>query len=1542
MYYFDETQFAEILAARDNSTSGYPNSDMYAKIYELLQQTHPLDGQFDQDGNPIEGEVDVRGNPVEGNVRAWFGAATQANRGEGGASTFIRDYTEAQIVTRTGSPMIDRDTELQLASDSIARRVLADIRDTTEIIDGVTYHVLPSARRIGDNDANAYLEALPHYDIDLSSWSGNGLYLGLGDTSFWRDNILHYVPDPNAPDSYNAPDVYDTYDFFAAYNSFASAGFSTLFAGETGDLIDLFTGQGAQGLSNAASAIQSGLSATNTFLLEAYGPFARTGLGSVVTSYVVVGSNNADLDLGGPAGSATLTNNDFIHAGLENDTIFGSAGLDIIDGGEGTDEAVLNTLSQEVGSGLYYHSGTAVEFNSTEVNFSGLVTTEELISNSNSATNRTALFDIEEIALSELEDVAILDVGAMLQQGTVTELRGLGGIDTLKVLDGDSTAVTEIRLSGEFVDPGDIGDFPLEPIGDAPAGSITSSTGSLEIQGFENVVGSEAVEIVYLDGNENQVSLNGGDDTVYAHSNGGIGEVDPEGNPIGPPTLGDSVDGGVGMDTLNVVDAGVSLSVGAVGDNLSAQLLSGFSVDNFTGFENFIGDDQMAIELFGTQGGELNFETGSGLSGGRSFTFSGFNSGVGSLEDDNLVSASTGSNLSGRAGADTLVGGAGNDSLNGGDGADILTGGGGHDSLGGGNGNDVLTGSEGGGSLSGGEGSDILISGGGGTGLSGGGDGADVIQAKTGDTVSGGANDILTVNGTMISGTDMIFGGAAVNGYSDDDLDKVTPLDFAVFLDLSVIQLGFDGTMSSLLWDGYVVLNPSSANFDENGRFIKSSADVTLGYSLGDFGLTISSLDILTAQNDDGNNFFLYQNLDYDGTNYQLGTGAAGLGNQGSDQSPPPPVEANGDGSEIDAIQVSYAMQSAEVIADLETQVANLSDGGFNTFSGGTSGVEGGSNSDSLSGNSSDNNLVGNAGNDVLSGGGGLDSLVGGTGNDTLIGGAWADVLNGGDGQDTADYSDASEGVFVSLDDTFLNTGDALGDVFVDIENLTGSQHDDELHGDDGDNTLNGLDGDDRLIGGQSSDTLTGGAGADVFSFSTGDGADQITDFNATLDYLEIDGLIIDIEDLPTGVTAVDQGSDVLVTYGSGDTILLQGISVADWISGSNAVTPTGSVEGTEGADVIDASFIDAEGEAAGNGADTIYGLGGDDTINSGNGADIIYGGDGNDTINGGRGSNIIDGGAGDDMIYVIDSSVVDGGTGDDHLSSNLNKGGDHTFTGGTGADTFEFNYAGTKAAIETITDFEVGVDTLNVQGQMLSGLVIEDLPSDFTSSATADGSLILNYGGIHSVTLNGVTSEEFFVDIGVTATATVGTAGDDVIDASFSDAEGDAVSDGAETIFGLGGNDTINAGKGNDTIYGGDGNDIINPDRGSKTIYGENGDDTIYVIDSSVVDGGAGNDYLFSNLNKGGDHTFTGGTGMDTFEFAYAGATKAAIEVITDFEVGIDALIIDGQTLSGLTLGDLPSPYTSATADGSLVLNYGGIHSVTLEGVTEAEFFSI
>lgn len=96
------------------------------------------------------------------------------------------------------------------------------------------------------------------------------------------------------------------------------------------------------------------------------------------------------------------------------------------------------------------------------------------------------------------------------------------------------------------------------------------------------------------------------------------------------------------------------------------------------------------------------------------------------------------------------------------------------------------------------------------------------------------------------------------------------------------------------------------------------------------------------------------------------------------------------------------------------------------------------------------------------------------------------------------------------------------------------------------------------------------------------------------------------------------------------------------------APAPDGIITGTAGDDVIDASFVDEDGEMvdnadgtgpAGN-EDIIQAGDGNDTIAAGAGNDTVYGEAGNDTINGGAGSDTIDGGTGNDTIHG-DSGTV-------------------------------------------------------------------------------------------------------------------------------------------------------------------------------------------------------------------------------------------------------------------------------------------------------------
>jgi Ca2+-binding RTX toxin-like protein len=138
-------------------------------------------------------------------------------------------------------------------------------------------------------------------------------------------------------------------------------------------------------------------------------------------------------------------------------------------------------------------------------------------------------------------------------------------------------------------------------------------------------------------------------------------------------------------------------------------------------------------------------------------------------------------------------------------------------------------------------------------------------------------------------------------------------------------------------------------------------------------------------------------------------------------------------------------------------------------------GVTGTAYSDIISGDEIGNQLKGLAGN---------DQLQGREGNDFLEGGAGADVLDGGTGIDTASYEGAASGVSVDLESNAGFGGDASGDTFVAIENLTGSRFGDVLTGNAGDNLIRGGFGDDIIIGTSGVDRYEGGAGFDTLDFT--------------------------------------------------------------------------------------------------------------------------------------------------------------------------------------------------------------------------------------------------------------------------------------------------------------------------------------------------------------------------------------------------------------------------------------------------------------------------
>ena len=249
---------------------------------------------------------------------------------------------------------------------------------------------------------------------------------------------------------------------------------------------------------------------------------------------------------------------------------------------------------------------------------------------------------------------------------------------------------------------------------------------------------------------------------------------------------------------------------------------------------------------------------------------------------------------------------------------------------------------------------------------------------------------------------------------------------------------------------------------------------------------------------------------------------------------------------------------------------------------------------ENITGSAHNDNLGGDIEPNVLNGGAGNDGLWGSGGDDILVGGLGADRFYGGHGQDTADYTDSPVGVTVRLHSQAARGGDAEGDTFEslvdisyidiegvrqtealpDVENLTGSAHNDVLAGDRRDNVIDGGAGDDilyggpgggddimlgntgndrlfggqgrdRLDGGTGDDRLTGGHGRDIFVFAPGHGVDTITDIANSLDRIDLSAFGLSGYDDLT-ITSGTDGVTIDLSAHDGGTILLEGFDVTN------------------------------------------------------------------------------------------------------------------------------------------------------------------------------------------------------------------------------------------------------------------------------------------------------------------------------------------------------------------------------------------------------------
>ncbi|MEL6531968.1 MAG: M10 family metallopeptidase C-terminal domain-containing protein [Pseudomonadota bacterium] len=432
-----------------------------------------------------------------------------------------------------------------------------------------------------------------------------------------------------------------------------------------------------------------------------------------------------------------------------------------------------------------------------------------------------------------------------------------------------------------------------------------------------------------------------------------------------------------------------------------------------------------------------------------------------------------------------------------------------------------------------------------------------------------------------------------------------------------------------------------------------------------------------------------------------------------------------------------------------------------------------GSGDDTVTGNDADNTLTGNAGADTLSGGAGADLLIGGLG---------ADDLDGGEGQDIAGYGAAAGGLIVDLAFANLNTGEAAGDSYSEIEGLSGSSHNDDMRGDDranllsgglGDDFLFGRDGDDTLDGGDGADILIGGAGADALI--GGDGIDRAAYWTAD-----------------AGVTADLAFSQFNTGIASGDTFIL--------------------VENLQGTGFRD----DLRGDGSAN---SIWGGGGIDLIHGRAGNDALRGQDGDDILLGGSGGDLLDGGAGIDRAAYW--NALSGVTVDIQFGS-ANRG-----------EAFGDRFA----SIEDLQggrfddDLRGDNDANRIWGGTGDDVIHGRSGADRLSGQAGDDILL---GGMGSDVLDGGAG----TDRAAYWTSGLGLVAD-LADSSANtnDAFGDRYVS-IENLQGTGQADDLRGDGGANVIWGGGGGDRLEGRAGADSYFGGTGDDTfVFAAETSAFD---------------------------------------------------------------------------------------------------------
>ena len=581
--------------------------------------------------------------------------------------------------------------------------------------------------------------------------------------------------------------------------------------------------------------------------------------------------------------------------------------------------------------------------------------------------------------------------------------------------------------------------------------------------------------------------------------------------------------------------------------------------------------------------------------------------------------------------------------------------------------------------------------------------------------------------------------------------------------------------------------------------------------------------------------------------------------------------------------------------------------------------VKGSQYKDTIFGDNKKNVLDGGHGDDYLAGGGGDDELIGGVGNDILEGGIGADFLDGGSDNDTASYANAASAVIADLIRGGVY-GEALGDTYKSIENLTGSAYSDGLYGDNSDNVISGGGSKDFLHGRGGNDTLNGDAGDDILD--GGEGADVLNGGSGTdeANYENSDkGVTVRLAGVSEGGTAEgDTYSSVENAVGSDFDDVFYGTAYANTFwggKGNDVFKGDGGMDHFDGgADSDTVDYRDSSAAVTVNLA-TGQGDGGDawgDTYQSieniygseqeGN---LLIGNDGENIIKSYGHNDVIEGGAGNDDIYVYGAfESVDGGDDDDFIriiDSKDQAFWESQYLLGTGVRSRDGQFYNRDEDGNIVRDED---------GNFHTGLVIEGGDGEDTvdfglSTWVYDGSSTLVENGGVSVNLSEITFNFYGYHYNGQTSAYTGNAlGDPHVTKGW-------ISN-VENVYGTQYEDYMKGSSVANEFVGGGSDDVLLGEGGDDELRGDGGDDTL--------DGGADNDTL--NGGAGADELI-GGEGEDTADYL---GSALGVNVSLTSNIGTEGDAA-GDTLSGIEnlSGSEHGDFLEGNSDANVIMGNDG-----------------